>query len=296
MIIQNLFPIIALLLFTTNLFFPQVGFIITFFIPLLVIVYLTGKTRNRKSDIYSFTALLMALLYKPIVAISFILIVLAPSFFLYFYTVKKKKIYPVISSGLPAFIVTLALLSLVPEYRQLLQDAIINNIDMVATQMSQNNIPLENKGYIAYISNNKESIAQIMIMLLPCLSYSYVALLTYISRGFAYRISNLPISLFKVPDVLIIPFIIGGFFIVGSSPMSKFIAYNTLVIFGTLFFFQGLDLINFFMMKYRIFIFLRFLFYIIIFSEPFLLIFVAIFGLFDNWFHFDEMSLKKDKK
>lgn len=296
MIIQNLFPIIALLLFATNLFFPQVGFIITFFIPLLVVVYLTGKTRNRKSDIYNFTALLIALLYKPIVALSFILIVLAPSFFLYFYTVKKKKIYPVITSGLPAFIVTLALLSLIPEYRQLLQDAIINNIDMVTTQMSQNSMPLENKGYIAYISNNKESIAQFMIMLIPCLSYSYVALLTYISRGFAYRISNLPISLFKVPDVLIIPFIIGGFFIVGSSPMSKFIAYNTLVIFGTLFFFQGLDLINFFMMKFRVFIFLRFLFYIIIFSEPFLLIFVAIFGLFDNWFHFDEMRLKKDKK
>jgi uncharacterized protein YybS (DUF2232 family) len=294
MILQNFFPIISLLLFTTNLFFPQVGFIVTFFIPLLVITYLTGKTRNKKSDIYSIVALLIALFYKPIVGVSFILIVLAPSFFLYFNTVKEKKIYPVITSGLPAFLVTLASLSLIPEYRELLQEAIINNINMVANQMSQNDIPLEDKGYIAYISNNKESIAEFMVMLLPCLSYSYVALLTYISRSFAYRIKNIPVKLFKVPDVLIIPFIIGGFFIIGSSPISKIIAYNTLIIFGSLFFFQGLDLVNFFMIKFNVFVFLRLLFYIVIFSEPFMLIFVALFGLFDNWFHFDKITFKKD--
>ncbi|TYB32369.1 MAG: DUF2232 domain-containing protein [Flexistipes sinusarabici] len=292
----RLLPLIALLLFASNVFSPQIGFILTFFLPLIVITYLNGRDRDKKSDVYNLVALAIAAFYSPIIAFYFILIVAIPALLLYYDTIAGKKLYPVIISGIPIFIVTVVALLALPEYRQLLHDAIVQNIDAISKQIQQNNVPLEERGYIAYIANNKEKIAQLGIFLLPCLSYSYTSLLSFVSRNFAYKFRNLPIKLFKVPDILIIPFLVGGFLILTETTTLKMISYNSIVIFSTLFFFQGLDLVNFFMQKFNIFVFVRLLVYIIIFSEPFMLAAVALFGLFDNWFHFDEMRLKKDKK
>lgn len=291
----NFFPILSILLFTTNLFFPQVGFIITFFIPLLIITYLNNDKRDKRSDLYNSFALILTVFYNPFFAFYFVLIVLAPSVLLYIHTINEKNLYPVITSGVPVLFFTVLALITFPEYKEQLQQAIINNIDNISQQVASQDIPLEERGYVSYISNNKNYIANMMIMLLPSVSYLYVALLGYISRSYAYRMRGLPLTLFKVPDVLIIPFIIGGFFILGSSDIANAIANNTLIAFAALFFFQGLDLVNFFMNKFNFYIFIRLLFFIIIFSEPFMLIFVAIFGLFDNWFHFEKIKFNKDK-
>jgi hypothetical protein len=164
---------------------------------------------------------------------------------------------------------------------------------MIAQQLKQitSNISpeflLSEKGSkLQYIKNNTQAIAQSVVYLIPSLSFSYNALIAFtISRFYArkYKVKYIP---YRTPEKLITILIIGGFLIIFKNSLSQLIATNTLIIFASLFFIQGFEVITLLFVKYRVSVFIKMILYILIFSEPPVLILISLLGLADNWLVF----------
>jgi len=125
-----------------------------------------------------------------------------------------------------------------------------------------------------------------IINLIPSFISIYTILINYITIKLFVRTKNYQYY-FKIPDYYLPIFVITGFLIIANNNVLKLIGINSLIIFGTLFFLQGIDILNYALNKFlKKKTFIKTLIYIIIISQLPCIIFLTIIGIFDNWFNF----------
>ncbi|MDY6821460.1 MAG: DUF2232 domain-containing protein, partial [Deferribacterota bacterium] len=131
-----------------------------------------------------------------------------------------------------------------------------------------------------------------LVNLLPSFISSYAILISYTTIQLIAKKNN-HFLFFKIPDTYIPIFIILGFCIVINNNLFKLISVNSLIIFSTLFFLQGFDILNYILntwIKRPIF---KIFIYVLIFTQLPLIILLTLFGIFDNWFNFTNYIDKK---
>ena len=140
---------------------------------------------------------------------------------------------------------------------------------------------------LSYLSLNKELVARQTVYMFPAaLSFVFI-LITYMSDRMKplFKDNTIIIREYRLPDNLVWVLIIGGFLILAPQEGLKYASYNVLSIFGVLYFFQGLQVINKVFDKFQVSIFFRsflilFIFlYFIVFASAVILI-----GIFSIWF------------
>ncbi|KAA0257693.1 DUF2232 domain-containing protein [Deferribacter autotrophicus] len=281
----NPIPIIQLLasiiLFTFNAYNPYFGFFFGLISPLFLLFYLNSLKR------FPFELLIAVIIHAAIfkiVTVYYIFMVVIPSFII---LTRKEKAE--LLSGLPALLASIIVLILLPE----IKTALIKNLEFNLSnylELLRNSATTEKLFYIEKIEKNKTYIAALFIYLMPSLSYSYIAFTTYINKRFFYKFQKIPVQPFQVPFQLIPVLVVGGFLILANYIITKIISYNTLIIFFTLFFVQGIEILEFWLKKIKVPIIFKYVIYFFILVEPPLTIILSIFGLFDTWIDFRKLN------
>ena len=93
-------------------------------------------------------------------------------------------------------------------------------------------------------------------------------------------------SEYRNPDHLVWLVIASGFALLLDEPVVFLVALNILVVTLSLYFIQGLAIIVGFFDRYAVSPLMRGFFYVLLALQPYLLIGIALFGLFDLWFNF----------
>ena len=102
-----------------------------------------------------------------------------------------------------------------------------------------------------------------------------------------------PIDNWQAPEGLVWIFIVAGFALFLSSRGIQFVAKNTLIIAVAIYFFHGLSIILFFLNKYRVPSWIRFVVYFIIIIRQLFWAILILAGLFDQWVDFRKIHRRK---
>ena len=192
-------------------------------------------------------------------------------------TIHKNGVNPVSLSFIPVLIFTVIMLYIFNFDAKL--------FDQLKTAMEGLNDYIVHKSLYNQLTFDDTNIKKI-INIMPAFASIYPIFITYITIKLSAK-SECKEYYFKVPDYYLPVFVITGFFIILHNDIFKFTGVNSLIIFGTLFLFQGLDLINYAINKFlKKKTFIKALIYVIILSQLPFLIFLTIIGIFDNWFNF----------
>ncbi|GEM_PF-6213959 len=145
---------------------------------------------------------------------------------------------------------------------------------------------------IATIKNNLSKISYLIVRILPSLMIIFYSSLFFLNLSIVRRavksdIGIVDISNWSLPFWVVWVFILAGFeiFLIKYPPI-KWITFNILILCCYLFLIQGFSVIEFCFEKLNYSKIMKNIFYIFIFFSQFLLILVALAGLFDNWFNF----------
>ncbi|MGA1846392.1 DUF2232 domain-containing protein [Deferribacter abyssi] len=273
--------LISFILFTFNVYNPYFGLFLGLISPIFLLFYL--NTLNRFPYELLIGIIIHASIFK-IVTVYYIFMVVIPS-----YAILAKKDKAELLSGIPALLASITILLLLPDIKTLL----IKNLEFNLSnylELLRNSSSTEKLFYIEKIEKNKTYIATLFVYLMPSLSYSYISFITYINKRFfdkSQKISNTP---FQVPLQIIPIFIVGGFLILANFISAKIISYNTLIIFFTLFFIQGIEILEFWLKKINVPPIFKYIILFFILLEPPLTIILSIFGLFDIWIDFRKLN------
>lgn len=289
--------IISILFFATNLIFPQVGFILTLFAPIFVLKYLMDERASKIDHFMALTLTVILGVFSLYLLFYFVFLCVFPSLVInYFFKQKNDyKVDVIVIASLPIFLMSLFIIFFMIEYKNSIISYMVQYLDMIIENYKNTVDNFQANSYLSYISKNKEMIATTFVHLMPSISFVYTSFLTLILRKYYFRKTQMLEVRYRVNEKLVYLFIIGGFFILSKNVTFKFISYNTLIIFAALFFYQGLDIVNYYFNKWKSGIFLRVIVYLLVFSEPYVMLLISIFGLFDNWFDMTKIRLKKDK-
>lgn len=274
---------ISYALFLTNVISPQLGFVVTFLSPIFLIHYLKGEFRTKNSDIISAIAVLSTAVYDPLIPMYFVLIVVVPTVLIKLHYDNRLQFDAIVASGIPLLIGSTLLLFFLPEYRNTLIENIINYLELVTKNISPDFLLSDQGSKLVFLKNNSTLIATMIVHLLPGMSYAYVTLIAFSTNRFYFKKYEMTPLIFNLPDRLFPALLFGGFFIIIQGNWAQTISFNTLIIFAALFFVQGLEVLNSLLNKYKLSIFVRMIVYILIFSEPPVMIVVCLVGLADNW-------------
>jgi len=96
----------------------------------------------------------------------------------------------------------------------------------------------------------------------------------------------------RTPDILIWLVIVSGFALFLSTGDIRSLAINILIVMMVIYFFHGLAIMVFFLNKYRVPLWLRIIFYFLLFFQQVFTVCLALVGLFDQWVDFRRIQHK----
>jgi uncharacterized protein YybS (DUF2232 family) len=98
----------------------------------------------------------------------------------------------------------------------------------------------------------------------------------------------------QAPEVLVWGLIAAGFSLFFPSGGVKLAAVNTIIVLMTVYLFQGISILLFFLNKYHVPPWIRAAIYLLLFFQQVFLLLVALGGVFDQWIDFRKIHKKLD--
>lgn len=141
----------------------------------------------------------------------------------------------------------------------------------------------------------------VLVRLLPGVVFSSIlvaAWLNIVAAKRYCRLANVPFPAWgnwlqwKAPDHLVWGVIAGGACLLTPLSPVKSVGLNFLVVFGTIYLFQGFAIAAFYFERWKLPRLLRALFYAVFLFQQFATLAVALVGLFDLWFDFRRLTRK----
>lgn len=97
-------------------------------------------------------------------------------------------------------------------------------------------------------------------------------------------------SRWKAPEMLVWGVVTGGLMLVLPVPQLKLPGVNLLIVLGTIYLFQGLSIVTFYLDRWRLPGFFRAIAYAVVVMQKFVTIGTVFLGLFDMWLDFRRLS------
>lgn len=105
-------------------------------------------------------------------------------------------------------------------------------------------------------------------------------------EGLTVKLPDTPFSSFKNPEYLVWGLIAAGFALLIDNGVVQAVALNVVVVTGFLYVMQGLAVVAHFFASYRVPAFFKIFFYVLLLLQAYLVLAVALLGLFDLWANF----------
>lgn len=292
--------LIVMLLYVLPLFSPA-AFLFWVAVPLILlrIFRLGGRT--------VFAPLCIAasggfFVYPAGIPFFFIMGFIIPAFYMYIYkrgivdfaeryqnselsavTLKIEKVSykPVAFAPIPLTLLSAVAVFVFVEQKLAFQAGMSEYIYNSLSPLLDESARLDSKSQLAWVFNNRNTLAEYFVNSLPGLIYSTIALIFYFTEKLFYKPDAKDI--FPLPDtVLALLVVSAGFFFAAGIKQNTglyVIGGNGLVIASTLCFFRGLDVIAFHMKRKNLHIALRAVFYGLILMTQTLMLLVALLGI-----------------
>jgi uncharacterized protein YybS (DUF2232 family) len=292
--------ILSFFVFTAG-FVPAVGFIFLIFLPQLTFFYgaVAGKVKTAAAFsipvllIFLFSHLLhldtpyLVILIMGIVGLTISAVALKNN------PIEKTIIYPalIIIGAICAFFIYSGLALSVNPWKlvqKFVEQAIEQNINFYAQ------LPLD-KAEISTMKNSKPILISVFTSIFPSLAvigaiivvWSNVLLGRNSLRKTAIILPELDgLSHWSAPEFIIWIFIITGGLLLFPNEQIRFFNLNIFILACFLYLLQGLAIVSFLFQNKKVPIFFRYLFYFLIAVQQFLMIPIALTGLFDIWVDF----------
>ncbi len=144
---------------------------------------------------------------------------------------------------------------------------------------------------LAALKQAMEQFAQLLAVAYPSLLVVFLGVVAGINLLLVRRLGSrwgvvLPSSdfvTFRLPEPLVWLVIAGGFSLFVPTRSVHLVSYNLLTVLGALYFVQGLAVVATFFGRFVLPRFVRYIFYLLLGIQPYLIIAVAVLGLFDIW-------------
>lgn len=141
------------------------------------------------------------------------------------------------------------------------------------------------------LKSGMESIGQLMARIYPALASINLGLISCITTVLFFKaaarrsvpLNDLRFNEFKAPELLVWPAIIAGFAMLVPSPLVMTPALNLLVILGAVYFMQGLAVLFCLIGRTAYQTLLKVFTVILLLTQPYLAMIIAIIGIFDIW-------------
>jgi uncharacterized protein YybS (DUF2232 family) len=292
--------VIGTLLYALSIFMPLIGGIISFFSP-LPLGYVAVKRDKRSLYIcFLLTVLLLMFVSGKLGTFLYLLQYGVPTvlfFEIYFRGVNEIKsvLYTIVA------MLIIALITLMVNYSFDLNRAFTSMVNFLNL-----NFKVVLDGYkslgvseedIKTIATNLNSFAKTIVKILPSFMVIFYCSIFLLNLPLIERISKTKfryynLNEFKMPFLFIWIFIVSGFglYFLGRSTI-WWILLNIFIIVCFGFLIQGFMVLECWFNRFKFTKFMKNLFYILILFSQFLLISIAIIGLFDNWFDFRKKIL-----
>ncbi len=141
-----------------------------------------------------------------------------------------------------------------------------------------------------------------VVRVLPALFVNGLVLLVWVNLlvmrklSARYKLKEYPpfeLNLWRMPEPAVWVAILAGFSVWMGSGTAWTLGMNFLVVLTLLYFFQGLAIVAYYFKKWKVSPLFRFLLYaLIVIYQLFLVVGLAVVGLFDTWFDFRRLKLK----
>ena len=156
---------------------------------------------------------------------------------------------------------------------------------------------------IETLKSGMESIGQLMIRIYPALATLNLMLVCIITTGLFFyaaarrsvKLAAVPFSNFKAPELLVWPAILAGFATLIPYPLLTTPALNLLVVLGFVYFIQGFAVLLCLINKTDYRGMLKVFTVILLMTQPYLAMVVAIIGIFDIWGDFRALSKQTEE-
>ena len=101
------------------------------------------------------------------------------------------------------------------------------------------------------------------------------------------------LAMWKAPEHLVWSVIISGFSLFLPIEGIRFVALNLLIVLMTIYLFQGMAIVSYFVNRFRVPSWIRLALYFFIAVQQFFLVLLALAGLFDQWVNFRRAGINK---
>jgi hypothetical protein len=294
----TLYPPIAILLFATNALIPQLGIITGIFSPLVLLLYMAHPQRGKHTDIMLGVLIAALGFYNHILAGFFLISPLFTAFFIRYCNRRNfyKNWMPTTGSALLSFSVIMFIIYMIPSYKEGLVQFTTNTLSMFMEAAKEVNAPMVSSPYYAQIAQDPRQSATALVMIFPAFNFIYTAAAAFISLNLFARIKRVEIERFRLPDSFVWIFISGLAIIFLNSITLRFIGLNIMIVFLTLYTFQGFEVVSFWLNKAKLLPILKAIIFVFIFSEPPIILIISLVGLFSIWFNFFGKQKEEEEK
>lgn len=290
------------LLFGISGYIPIVGFFFALLLPLPVLFYRLKIGRQKAMIIPVVTMVIMAIGFggmSPDILFFFGLLLLGfvlGECFEHNLTIEKTILYStgsvLAATGFFLFVYSQShggVVSLLSEY-------VGTNLKLTLTLYEEIGMPEEN---ILLISNSLDSIAYVLVRIIPSMATALTLLVAWTSILLALPIIKSKnfycpdygsLKQWKAPETMVW-FVIGsGLALLIPFQLLKIVGLNCIIVLMTIYFFQGIAIVSFYFEKKRFPRLLKIFIYSIIAMQQMILILVVGLGFFDMWLNFRKLD------
>lgn len=279
-------PVLSLLLFSAVIYFPAFGGLFVPFSPLVLLLYLADYGREKSSDLLFLGILAVCMVFQPYITLYYIATIAFTAYIIYSMSGNEKSSWlPVVLAPVPALAVSSFIVYMMEGLRDEMV-ALVTDMLMKIIEAAKNAPPESTaSSYALVVENNIDLAALSMVLASPGLIFVAVVLIAYFTKTFFYKIKKAEHEVFRLPDNYVW-FMLGGLaFFFAGDPILRSLAFNTLLIFTSLYFIQGFEVMRHWLNRFKLHVIFKAIIYIIVFSEPPLMLGLSLAGLFSIWFN-----------
>lgn len=282
------YPVISLLSFFLIFLYPAGALLFLFLSFLTALWYCEDVSRTKITDICFIFIIIVGGVVGFEKLLYFLPTVIVPVIILYLCRRRLSPLYlPILLASLPIALMTAGMIVFSDDFRNAVTGEAIEYIKKMSEQMGNGAQRLDVTGLAAYFFTDAQNTAKTLVNLIPGITYSFMAVLIYMADKAKPKNDgkNIPIIRdFRLPDFFVWILIISGFLILIKNYNLRFLCYNILIIFSSLYLLQGVQLFGILFDRLKLSRFIRMFAYIFVAIEPHLMLVISSFGLFSIWF------------
>ena len=286
------------LLFSASLAVPIIGFVSAFIAPApLIIARLKGSTMAAGIAAL-LAALLIALLFSPPIGAWYaaqcgIIGLVVPELLLKGHSQSRTILWSSCSALVLMAVLVIIFTVTSGKNPQLFVQKEIQDALGQASKLYEQQSRLSPQD-LEIVKQGLQNIGQVMIRTYPALATINLGLISAVTvllfGRFATRMSlgftSGSFSDYRVPELLVWPFIIAGFALLAPMPTVTTPALNVVTVLAVLYFMQGLAVLITFCNRTAMASILKTILAILLLTQPYLTVIVTITGIFDYWGEF----------